>query len=127
MGPDALAVESHQLGGTIKEIAIFLNNQRPGTFRTRKLKGGWEGWLQVELDSALDTALGMNYKVSSEQTIFNGSNQMVDIGAEPLAGPGATLPCAGIELKVESAYQTGSQRTLPRRLQADIEMCIKGP
>ncbi|KAG4428065.1 hypothetical protein IFR05_016451 [Cadophora sp. M221] len=106
-------------------IAKFLSDRRDRITEERAQKGGWEGWLQVELASSLLRTSGMRYDILREQMIYAGTER-VDIWAKLAAGQEG-FPFIGIELKVESEYQVGVNKTLQNRLKTDILKCNNGP
>ncbi|KAH7319077.1 hypothetical protein BKA65DRAFT_94711 [Rhexocercosporidium sp. MPI-PUGE-AT-0058] len=125
MSANLIQVETSQLTGMIKDIATFLNDHRDRIIEARAQKGGWEGWLQVELASFLLRTNGMRYDILREQMIYVGTER-VDIWAQPASGQRG-IPFLGIELKVESEYQVGVNKTLQDRLKTDILKCNNGP
>jgi hypothetical protein len=111
----------------LHSIAQFLISKAQQIGMARAQKGGWEGWLQVELAIALQTNFGAQYTIEREQPIFTNAAQRVDIWAIPQGGQPTTHPFLGIELKVESAFQTGAQGGLVARYGEDIRKCSLGP
>lgn len=106
-------------------IARILVSKAAAIAEARTHKGGWEGWLQVELAMGLKPQLGTHYTIKREQPIFLDHSQRVDILATPT--PADSSHYLGVELKVESAYQTGSKGVLPARYSEDIRKCNAGP
>ncbi|PVH74332.1 hypothetical protein DL98DRAFT_575677 [Cadophora sp. DSE1049] len=125
MPANLVQVDPNQLTGVIKDIATFLYDRRDRIAEARAQKGGWEGWLQVELASSLLRTNGMRYDILREQLIYAGTER-VDIWAQPAADQ-VGIPCHGIELKVESEFQTGANKSLQDRLKTDIVKCDNGP
>jgi hypothetical protein len=110
-------------------IARFLISNQPKIQLIRAQRGGWEAWLQVELALILhhDVHFGQLYAIEREQPVFTDSRQRVDICGIPRPGAPTVPPFLGIELKVESAFQTGAQGGLVSRYSDDIRKCSMGP
>jgi hypothetical protein len=117
-------VDKTHLNGIVKDIATSIIERSARIVEARAQKGGWEGWLQVELASALRILHGMQYDILREQPVYAAS-QRIDIWAQPVSGQ--SVPHLGVELKVESEYQTGVNKTLQERFKADILKCNVGP
>ncbi|GAB1738222.1 hypothetical protein NU219Hw_g2770t1 [Hortaea werneckii] len=111
--------------GLIRDVCQAILERKDRIVEARQEKGGWEGWLQVELAYYLRRKLGMQYEIQREQPIFAG-RQLIDLWALPVPGQ-RNLPWIGAELKVESEYQTGSGKTLVPRFKNDIIKCNAGP
>jgi hypothetical protein len=121
-------IEPKDLITPMSDIAAIIKERTESIVKARQQKGGWEGWLQVEMGLALPLRLGLQYDFLREQQIFAAPNnaQRVDLWLTP--APGQTKrPILGIELKVESEYQTGANKTLYDRFSADIAKCNAGP
>ena len=121
-----LEVAPTHLDGVIKDIALCIRDRYDRIIEARRQKGGWEGWLQVELASGLLKVWGLQYDVHREQAIY-GDSQRTDLWFEPVGLHQGKLPKIGVELKVESEYQTGVAKTLRTRFAADIKKCNAGP
>jgi len=87
MSANLIEVNTAQLDGIVKDIATCINERSGRIAEARSQKGGWEGWLQVELASALRILCGMRYDIFCEQPIY-AANQRVDIWATPVHGQG---------------------------------------
>ncbi|KAI7353305.1 hypothetical protein KC336_g22388 [Hortaea werneckii] len=118
-------VEFSQTKGLIRDVCQAVLERKDRIVEARQEKGGWEGWLQVELAHYLRRRKGMEYAIEREQPIF-ASRQLIDLWASPLPSRN-DLPWMGVELKVESEFQTGSGKTLLPRFKDDILKCNAGP
>lgn len=84
-------------------------------------KGGWEGWMQVNIALALTQGFP-NTKTYREQSVWDGSNERVD-----LLLLSAGEPTQIVELKCESFYQDngpGTFKTFVRAMKKDIAKIV---
>lgn len=121
-----IEIDFNQLEGVTLELARYLRDNADRIHKARLQKGGWEAWLQVEIATAFSKPMGMEYDILREQPIYD-RQQRVDIWAVPVPLRHCTIPYIGIELKVESEYQTGTGKTLRARFKDDILKCSVGP
>jgi hypothetical protein len=119
-------IDRSHLPVIIKEIADALVERHEQIVAARNQKGGWEGWLQVELATALLRPWAMEYDIYREQVIFSGSER-IDIWCQPVAKHKGQIPYIGVELKVESEYQAGTGKTFRDRFEKDILKVGAGP
>lgn len=106
-------------------IVDFVNTHHHKLWDIMEQKGGWEGWLQVEL-AVLITASGAHpYVAERELAVFNRAGQRVDVWATAAHGP--AVRSVGIELKCESHYQDNVGRArLNARLGDDVDKILAG-
>ncbi|KAF9062586.1 hypothetical protein BDP27DRAFT_1427721 [Rhodocollybia butyracea] len=70
--------EPFDLGSELtKWVALPAIKEKIG--RAWKLKGGWEGWAQVELAIFLEDTLGKDFGVTREDLVYEGTKQQSDI------------------------------------------------
>ncbi|EON67615.1 hypothetical protein W97_06758 [Coniosporium apollinis CBS 100218] len=103
-------------------IFALLQRKRREIHSAFYMKGGWEGWFQVELALCLE---GHGYTVEREQHVFNAPLEAADLVVTSPHGI-----CTIIELKCEGMYQdiTDVQLAAPTtrakfavRIDADVE------
>lgn len=105
-------------------IVDFVNTHHRKLWEIMEQKGGWEGWLQVELAFLITESSAHAYVAERELNVFKKAGQRVDIWATGAQGP---VQSVGIELKCESHYQdnVGGAR-LNARLSEDVEKILAG-
>lgn len=82
-------------------------------------KGGWEGWLQVELASDLNARFPLQIAAQREMTGPFKGDQRVDLLARTSSSP----PVA-IEIKAESIFQSGNNMTIGKLAVLDFDKIV---
>lgn len=86
-------------------------------------KGGWEGWLQVELANLLNLQYGQTTNIQRESTEPYTGSQRADLLVTCLPDGDMTPlpPPLAIELKAESIFQMGYGKTIGKTARDDYE------
>lgn len=98
--------------------------------RAMDQRGGWEGWLQVELADVLKTEEEnefFGYKIEREINVFpDSSDKKIDLWFTPQDWFDSAWPYVGVELKTYSKGQDEAKSFLSKRFVDDVDKCAGG-
>ncbi|ACJ00691.1 hypothetical protein [Rhodospirillum centenum] len=112
----------------ITESLFLLLNAKANDIANAYLqKGGWEGWLQVELANLLNTQFGKTTNIQRENTEPYTGNQKADLLVTCLPDGDMTPlpPPFAIELKAESIFQMGYGKTIGKTAKDDYDTIVE--
>ena len=129
------AVQAHpseiQENEILSVIINYVENNRELLYRNTDLKGGWEGWLQVELEGVISHY--SSYNAERERPVFKATGQRIDLWckhgsefySEANPNPGEYVQRVGVELKCGGIHQdfisSDEEGNFQNRMISDIE------